>query len=233
MQFSNKYIEFCLEGPASVFRGLGQKEKETLVGNHKVYHIKRGHPVFTEGEKAHGLLCLASGKVKLFREGVGGRNQILMMKKPLDLFGFRSLFGDQYMYMSADAVEDSTICVLEKSPLIKILKKNADLSFLFAKLLSEELKFSNNRIISLTQKHVRGRVAESILMLSDVYGFEEDGRTIGVSLSREDIAGLSSMTTSNAIRTLSNFVTDGLITLKGRRITLTNQEALESISELG
>lgn len=183
-----------------------------------------------EGEKPHGLICVASGKVKLFREGVGGRNQILKMKKPLDIFGFRALFGDQYWYMSAEAVEDTTICVLEKSPFVKILKKNADLSFLFVKLLSEELQFANNRIISLTQKHVRGRIAESILMLCDVYGFEEDGKTIAVYLSREDIANLSSMTTSNAIRTLSNFVSDGIISIKGRKITLIDQSVMEQIS---
>jgi CRP-like cAMP-binding protein len=233
MQFSNKYIEFCLEGPTSVFKVLSQKEKEAIASNHKLYHIKRGCPVFREGEKAHGLLCLASGKVKLFREGVGGRNQILKLKKPLDIFGFRALFGDQYFYMSADAVEDSTVCILDKNPLVKILKKNADLSFMFAKLLSEEIKFADNRIISLTQKHVRGRVAESILTLCKVYGFEADGKTIGVYLSREDIANLSSMTTSNAIRTLSNFVSDGIIALKGRKITLIDPTALENISELG
>jgi CRP/FNR family transcriptional regulator, polysaccharide utilization system transcription regulator len=233
MQFSNQYIEFCLEKPTSVFKGLSPKEKETLMLNHKLYHIKRGQAVFREGDKPHGLVCLASGKVKLFREGVGGRNQILKMKKPLDIFGFRALFGDQYYYLSADAVEDSTICVMDKSPLVKIMKKNADLTFQFARLLSEELKFANNRIISLTQKHVRGRVAESLLMLREVYGFEEDGRTIGVSLSREDVAGLSSMTTSNAIRTLSNLVSDGIISMKGRKITLIDQSALENISELG
>jgi len=233
MEFNNQYIEFCLDAPASVFKVLGQKEKEIIVQNHKIYHIKRGRPVFREGDKPHGLLCLASGKVKLYREGVGGRNQILKMKKPLDIFGFTALFGDQVWYMSAEALEDSTVCVIEKSPLVRIMKKNADLSFLFTKLLSEELKFANNRIISLTQKHVRGRVAESILMLGDVYGFEEDGRTIGVLLSREDTANLSSMTTSNAIRTLSNFASEGIISLKGRRITLIDKAALKEISELG
>lgn len=232
MQFSNQYIEFCLEGPTSIFKVLSQKEKEIIVQSQKIHHIKKGRLVFREGEKPHGLICLASGKVKLFGEGIGGRNQILKMKKPLDIFGFRALFGDQSWYMSAEAVEDSVICVIEKSPMLKILKKNADLSFLFTKLLSEELKFSNCRIISLTQKHVRGRVAESLLILCDIYGFEEDGRTLSVYLSREDIANLSSMTTSNAIRTLSNFASEGIISIKGRRITLIDKCALKDVSEL-
>lgn len=232
MQFSNQYIEYCLEGPASIFKVLSQKENEIITQSHKIYHIKKGRLLFREGEKPNGLICLASGKVKLFSEGIGGRNQILKMKKPLDIFGFRALFGDQSWYLSAEAVEDSTICVIEKGPMVKILKKNADLSFLFTKLLSEELKFSNCRIISLTQKHVRGRVAESLLILCEVYGCEEDGKTISVYLSREEIANLSSMTTSNAIRTLSNFVSEGIISMKGRRITLIDKYALKDVSEL-
>lgn len=233
MQYSNKYIEFCLENPSSVFNCLNQKEKEIIVQSHKIVSVKKGRLISKEGDKPNGLVCLVSGKVKLFSQGVGGRKQILQMKKPLDFFGYRALYGDQKWYMSAEAVEDSTICILEKSSLVKILKKNADLSFRFSKMLSEELKFSNSRIISLTQKHVRGRVAESILLLGEIYGFEDDDKTIGVYLSREDIATLSSMTTSNAIRTLSNFVSDGIISMKGRKISLIDKTALEHISELG
>jgi CRP-like cAMP-binding protein len=233
MQYSNKYIEFCLEAPNSIFKNLNLKEKESITQNHKLYHIKKGRSLFKEGEKAHGLICLASGKVKLYSEGVGGRKQILSMEKPSDIFGYRTLFGDSKWHMTGEAVEDSTICVLEKGPLVKIIKKNADLSFRFSKLLSEELHFANNRIISLTQKHVRGRVAESLLMLRNIYGQEEDKKAIAVYLSREDIASLSSMTTSNAIRTLSNLASEGIISLKGRRISLLDLTALEYISELG
>jgi CRP-like cAMP-binding protein len=70
-------------------------------------------------------------------------------------------------------------------------------------------------------------------MLRNIYGLEEDRKTISIFLSREDIASLSSMTTSNAIRTLSNFASEGIISLKGRRISLNDQTALEHISELG
>ena len=71
------------------------------------------------------------------------------------------------------------------------------------KVIADELWVSNNRTVSLTQKHIRGRLAESLLILRDTYGFEADGKTLRIPMSREDIANLSNMTTSNAIRTLS------------------------------
>jgi CRP-like cAMP-binding protein len=148
-------------------------------------------------------------------------------------FGYRVLFSESTWSVSAEAIVDTTLCILEKNTLVKVLKKNADLTLKFLKVVTEELWISDNRTISLTQKHVSGRLAESLLILRDTYGYESDKKTIGVSLSREDIAHLSNMTTSNAIRTLSNMASDGIIELKGRKITILDNTSLEQISEQG
>jgi CRP/FNR family transcriptional regulator, polysaccharide utilization system transcription regulator len=171
--------------------------------------------------------------VKVFKEGVGGREQILKMVRQQGLIGYRVLFSDNTWSFSAAAIEDSVICVLEKNSLVKILKKNADLALKFIKVIAEELGVSNNRTVSLSQKHIRGRLAESLLILRDTYGYDADGKTIHVSLSREDIANLSNMTTSNAIRTLSNLVTEGIIGIEGRKISILDNINLEHICELG
>ncbi len=233
MQYNNPYIELCLEGSSSVFKGLNQKDKEIIAQHHALYIIRKGDFLIKEGDKSHGLICLASGKVKVFKEGVGGREQILKMVRQQGFIGYRTLFSDQIWPFSAKAIEDSAICVFEKNFFVKILKKNVDLTLRFMKLLAEELSFSNNRIVSLTQKHIRGRLAESLLILRDTYGCEADGKTIRVSLSREDIASLSNMTTSNAIRTLSNLAAEGIIEIKGRKISLLDALIIEHISELG
>lgn len=116
---------------------------------------------------------------------------------------------------------------------MKIIRKNPDLALRLIKVIARELEFSNNRTVSLTQKHIRGRLAESLLVLRDTYGFENDGLTIRVYLSREDIANLSNMTTSNAIRTLSVFAAEDVIALEGRKIKILDSLKLERISELG
>ena len=155
------------------------------------------------------------------------------MVRPYGFIGYRTLFYEDRFSFSATAIEDTAICVLGKTTLVKILKNNADLSFKMMKTITDELVFSNNRIISLTQKHIRGRIAESLLILRDTYGLETDGKTLRVALSREDIANLSSMITSNAIRTLSGMASEGIIEMNGRKITINDFETLERISQTG
>ena len=87
--------------------------------------------------------------------------------------------------------------------------------------------------MNLTQKHIRGRLAESLLFLKDSYGLEEDGATISIYLSREDLANLSNMTSSNAIRTLSSFASERIIAMDGRKIKLIDEDQLRKISRMG
>jgi CRP-like cAMP-binding protein len=233
MQYINPYIELCVEGSSSIFKGLNQKDKEALIHQHSYAIIKKNQYLFQEGEKPKGLLCLASGKVKVFKEGVGGRAQILKMVRPQGFIGYKALFSDNPWPFSAIAIEDTAVVIFDKNSFGKILKKNPDLSIKLMKVIIEELGYANTRTVSLTQKHIRGRLAESLLILRDTYGYEADGRTIKVSLSREDIAHLSNMTTSNAIRTLSNLASEGIIEISGRKISIIESNQLEYINEMG
>jgi CRP-like cAMP-binding protein len=227
------HIEICLDTPGSVFKDLKKEEQEILIRNHSYAHYRKGEMIFKEGEKPLGLISLSSGKVKVFKEGVGGREQILRMVRPAGLLGHRSLFAGMNYSASAITLEDSTICIIEKDTFLNLIKTSPTLSLNIIKLMSKELGFSNNRTVSLTQKHIRGRLAESLIVLKDTYGFESDGMTIKAYLSREDIANLSNMTTSNAIRTLSNFASENVIAVDGRKIMILDLRRLERISELG
>ena len=119
-------------------------------------------------------------------------------------------------------------------PLImELLKENNDLALFFIRQLSIDLGISDERTVNLTQKHIRGRLAESLLFLKDTYGLEEDQFTLSIYLSREDLANLSNMTTSNAIRTLSNFAAEKLIAIDGRKIKILEEDKLRKISKIG
>lgn len=231
--YKNHYIQTCIETPGSIFKGLKASEREVLVRNHSYAHYRKGEIIFKEGEKPPGLISLAAGKVKIFKEGVGGREQILRMVKTGTLLGFRALFAGMSYSASAIAIEDSTICIIERDAFIKLVKESPELSVKIIKMLSLELGFSNNRTVSLTQKHIRGRLAESLIVLKDTYGYEKDGKTIKAYLSREDIANLSNMTTSNAIRTLSTFASEKVISIDGRKIKILDAPKLNRISTLG
>jgi CRP-like cAMP-binding protein len=138
--------------------------------------------------------------------------------------------GEKYI-TTAYAAEPCVIYAIPKEVITKILSENSKAAFEFIRFLSIDLGISDSRSIVLTQKHLRGRLAETILHLKENYGTLEDGNTLVLTLSREDLASLSNMTTSNAIRTLSQFSNEGLVDVNGRTIKILDQELLRRIAK--
>lgn len=226
-------IKEILDNPKSIFSLLTPEEKEELQSNISLTNYKKNEFIFKEGDKPSGFLFLVDGKVKIFKEGVGGREQIIRMTKPLGMIGYRALLAGEIHIASAVTLEDSIVAYVSSEMLHNRLLRNSDFAGRIIRKLAKELGFSNLRTVTLTQKHIRGRLAESILLLKDKYGFENDGATLKVYMSREDIANLSNMTTSNAIRTLSTFAGEKIIAIDGRKIRILDVHRLERISKLG
>lgn len=226
-------IKDIAENPKSIFYLLTTEEKEEMMNHVSWSGYKKNEFIFKEGDKPTGFLLLVEGKVKIFKEGVGGREQIVRMAKPLGVIGYRALFSDESHISSAVTLEESVICTINPEFIFNRALKNSDFSLNIIRMLSKELGFSNSRTVTLTQKHIRGRLAESLILLKDKYGFEHDGTTLKVHLSREDIANLSNMTTSNAIRTLSTFASEKVIAIDGRKIKILDVHRLDRISKLG
>ena len=189
--------------------------------------------IYCEGETPSHLMCLITGKVKIFKDGVGGRSQIIRMIKQREYFAYRAYFAKEDFVTAAAAFEPSVICLIPMTAITTLIAQNNDLAMFFIRQLSIDLGISDERTVSLTQKHIRGRLAESLIFLKESYGLEEDGSTLSIYLSREDLANLSNMTTSNAIRTLSQFATERLITIDGRKIKIIEEEKLKKISKIG
>lgn len=233
MQDRNYNADDCIDNPKSVFTVLTPKEKEFLKQNYTCAFYKKGEIIFKEGDKPMGLMILAEGKVKIFKEGVGGREQIVRMAKPVGFIGYRALFAEENHTATAVAIEDSVSCIVDKDSVYRVIRSNAELSVSIIQSFASELGFSHDRTVTLTQKHIRGRLAESLIFLKNTYGYEDDGLTMKIYLSREDVANLSNMTTSNAIRTLSTFAQEGVISIDGRKIRILDLTKLERISDLG
>lgn len=217
----------------SIVRLLTDSQKEELRKSISIQRFKKNEIIYKEGDVPQHLLCLISGKVKIFKDGVGGRTQIIRAIKPVDYFGYRAYFANQNYVTAAAAFESSVICKIPMDVIYGLMKENIKLSLFFIKQLSIDLGISDQRTVSLTQKHIRGRLAEALLFLMDSYGLEEDEATLSIYLSREDLANLSNMTTSNAIRTLSAFASEKLIAIDGRKIKIIEEEKLKKISKIG
>ncbi|HOY52408.1 MAG: Crp/Fnr family transcriptional regulator [Prolixibacteraceae bacterium] len=226
-------IKEILENPKSPFYILTPEEKEELQDSISLTSYRRNEYIFREGDKPSGFMMLVTGKVKIFKEGVGGREQIIRMSKPMGIIGYRAFFADENHIATAVTLEDSVIANISMEFIMHRAVKNSEFSLRLIRKLARELGFANLRTVTLTQKHIRGRLAESLILLAEKYGFEHDGTTLKVYMSREDIANLSNMTTSNAIRTLSTFANEKLITIDGRKIKILDLQRLDRISKLG
>ncbi|OPZ32113.1 MAG: cAMP receptor protein [Bacteroidetes bacterium ADurb.BinA174] len=216
-----------------IWRVLSEEERVLIKKNARFVHYKKNETIYIEDEQPKDLMCLLKGKVKIYKSGVGGRNQIIRMIRPIQYFGYRAFFAREPYVTAASSFEASTVCLISMDLIEEMLRKNGNMAMFFIQMLSFDLGVADNRIVNLTQKHVRGRLAESLIFLKESYGVEEDGATIDIYLSREDLANLSNMTTANAIRTLANFVNERVISLDGRKIKIINEDKLLKISNIG
>ncbi|MDD4631306.1 MAG: Crp/Fnr family transcriptional regulator [Proteiniphilum sp.] len=216
-----------------IWRMLTDVERDQLRSNARIVHFKKNELIYLEDETPQDLMCLFRGKVKIYKSGVGGRSQIIRIIRPVQYFGYRAYFAREPYVTAASAFESCTVCLIPMELIEQFLRNNGDMALFFIQMLSVDLGIADQRIVNLTQKHVRGRLAESLIFLKESYGLEEDGATINIYLAREDLANLSNMTTSNAIRTLSNFVNERVIAIDGRKIKIIDEERLRKISRIG
>jgi len=228
----NKNIIDFSTSVSYVWRMLSEEERELLRNNASIQHFKKNQKIYSEGENPKYLMCLLNGKVKIYKAGVGGRNQIVRVIRPIQYFAYRAYFAQENYQTYSIAFEASTICMVPLTLVDKIFRNNFSICQFFIKQLSVDLGIADERMVNLTQKHIRGRLAEVLVFLIDNYGLEEDN-TINIYLAREDLANFSNMATSNAIRTLSTFVTEKVIAMDGRKIKILDEEKLRKISLLG
>ena len=218
---------------SEAWRILTTDERGVLRANSTIQYFKRNEKIYCEGDEAKDMMCLLKGKVKISKRGVGGRSQIIRMIKPIHHFAYRAYFAREPYLTDATAFEASKVCIIPMNIVESLIRKNSKLAIYYIRQLSVDLGVADARTVNLTQKHIRGRLADSLLFLRDCYGLEEDEATLSIYLSREDLANLSNMTTSNAIRTLSTFVSEHIISLDGRKLKIIDEEHLRKVSRMG
>lgn len=212
---------------------LTSDEKRTIVDNFSIHNFKKNQIIYAERDEPEYLWCLLKGKAKLFKDGIGGRQQILRLIRPVQYFGYRAHFAGEPYVSSASSMEASTLGSIPMPVVDQLINSNRQVAWFFIHELSRNLGDSDTRIVNLTQKHIRGRLAEALIVLKENYGYEDDGITLRIYMAREDLANLSNMTTSNAIRTLTSFVSEKIIVVDGRQIKIINEPVLRKISKFG
>ncbi len=216
-----------------IWNTLTEYERERVDKEVELISYDKNEIIHLDGDPSTHMWMLLRGKVRIYKEGIGQRQQIIRLLKPYDLFGYRAVIADEPYNSNASAFEGCTVYRMSKDAFNYLIQNNGPFCYHIMRTMAKDLAISEIRTVNLTQKHIRGRLAESLLLLLKNYGFEEDGRTIAMKIPREDLANMSNMTTSNAIRTLSQFAQEGLIEVDGRHIKIIQEKELEHISRLG
>lgn len=194
-------------------------------------HFKKGQNIFYEGNIPLGIHCISQGVVKLVRTNHDGKEQILRFAQAGDFLGYRALIADEPLVATAICVEDTVACFIPKKVFMEVLDENPLVSKQLLKALCHDLGVVEERVQSLAQKSVRERLAETLLFLQTT--FKSDEKTdeiISITLPREDIANIVGTATETVIRLLSEFKSDKLIELEGKKIRILNKSSLEKIS---
>lgn len=222
----------CESRSGSLFCELSHGELQYLGEEKRNNVFKKGGVVFYEGNRSHGLFCIFSGKIKLHKLGEDGREQIVRFATKGDVLGYRSLLGSEPYSTTATAIEDSAVCYIPRDKFLETLDNNRDLSLKAIQLLSRDLRDSEERLISITQKKVIERISEALLILKNKFGYIEDGKTLNIVLTRREIGNIANVSTESTIRTIAELVDHGAISLQGKQISIESERQLVQLSKI-
>ncbi|MGK7397939.1 MAG: Crp/Fnr family transcriptional regulator [Candidatus Cyclobacteriaceae bacterium M3_2C_046] len=224
---------YCGTRNNSLFNDLQEKDLSQLTQGKTCIKYKKGQTLFYEGTRPMGLFCINSGKVKVYKMSSEGKEQILNLAKPGDFLGYRALISEEFYNASATVIEEAAICYIPKSNFLEILNSNPAFFRKMMKAVCQELGVMEQKLVTIAQKSVRERLATTLLMLKETYGMEgNESILIDIALSREDLANIIGTATETVIRLLSEFKSDQLISLEGKKIKVLNQQGLMKEADL-
>lgn len=223
----------CTIKSSTCFSELISDDLDELDRNKVSRIYKKGQTIFYEDMLPSGIYCLNKGRIKIAKRGIDGKEQIVRFVLDGGFLGIRALMGERKYTASATTLEDSVVCFINKKTFLAISKKYKNISQCVLTLLCTLLEEAENKLTSIAQKPVRERLAESLLILDNVfnsaYKMKNPDNLRVINLSREDLANIVGTATETVIRLLSEFKDEKLIETEGRKIILTNINGLNNI----
>ena len=155
------------EDLSGLWNALSPEDKRVVLDNFHLQNFKRNQIIYAEKETPEYLWCLIKGIVKKYKEGIGGRQQIIRLISPIQYFGHSAYFANEPYVSGAIAMEASVVGMIPMKIVSELIDRNRQLAWFFIHELSHNLGRSDTKIVNLTQKHIRGRLAEALSLLID------------------------------------------------------------------
>ncbi|WP_430809710.1 MULTISPECIES: Crp/Fnr family transcriptional regulator [unclassified Carboxylicivirga] len=189
---------------------------------------KSGEVVYEQDTQMKHAYFVSKGLLKIYRVGSRGEQQIVRLIKTGDLFGFHSLLGDEPEVTACESLTDSEVCLIPGEAFKKSISMNKDLADLLIKKTCDELKHSYNSLVELSQRTVRGRLANLLLKLQDLFHTAAN-EPIPLVISRLDMARWIGTSKESVSRLITEFKNDEIIRFDRRELIIMNKEKLERI----
>ncbi|MEW6554824.1 MAG: Crp/Fnr family transcriptional regulator [Actinomycetota bacterium] len=217
-----------------MFEYLEAEELDRLYALSTTEKVAKGEYVFLECDQPRNLYTVVKGEVKLLKQTEDGRETIVEMAYPGEIFGEEAIFDGQPYPMTAQALDDVELLAISRTDFFAFLRDNPDLALEIITELGNRLREAQNTIRALAMERVEWRIARVLLMLSRKAGIvEADGVSIDLPLTRQDIADMAATTVETTIRVLSNFKKMGLVDTEKGKIILRDKKHLEEMVSEG
>lgn len=199
----------------SAGNGDGAEELRALIGSRKVRQLKKKQILFFDGDEPQGLYIVLSGSIKTIKIAEDGRELTTGTFKTEDYPGLHALLLNEPFTETAEATEDSTVCMLAKDLVLNLLNRYPDLSRQFFIILANNIREKEDKLLELAYNSVRKRLAQTLVRLS-----KQAGDTLQYKISRDELASLAGIATETVSRTLTDFKEEGIIEKKGSLVTI-------------
>jgi CRP/FNR family cyclic AMP-dependent transcriptional regulator len=214
-----------------LFATLDQDAAASLRASMNEIELARGEVLFQEGDPGDSLYVVLRGKIKLGRTSADGRENLVAVLGPGEMFGELSLFDPGPRSAGATALVDSTLLGLSSDELTPWLAGRPDVARALLRAIARRLRRTNDSMSDLVFSDVPGRVAKALLDLSARFGTPaEDGIHVAHDMTQEELAQLVGASRETVNKALADFAGRGWLRLEARAVVLTNVERLSQRS---
>lgn len=220
--------EQCIARQLNSMKTLTKEEMKEVTACKTTLVFKKGDIIFGENELLNGVYCVREGICKMTKLSANGKEHTVKLMGKGDLIGQRSIISNERTHLSAVALNDIEVCYVPKEQILSSIKRNQEFSFDVLQNLAQDLREAEGDLINMAQKTVKQRLAETIIYVGKTFGVDPDGY-LNVNLSREDYASIVGTATESAIRVLSQFKKEGLISASGKKIKIEKLNDLEHV----
>lgn len=221
----------CQHLSSSHFNSLDSDGLSEINSNKVCLSFKKGQTIYHEGMRVNGIYCIHKGIAKLSKLGPKGKDQILQFATPGEIAGYRSMLANEPMIGSLVAHTELTACFIPKEVFVNQVKNSPNFSFELLSSSCHELGEWGKVISNMTQKSVKERLSEMLLLLETTFGRNEEG-CIDITLTREEMANMVGTATESLIRLLKELKKEEIIETSGKQIKILDHSELKLSADL-